>query len=132
MMQTNVEVVRRMYDGWATGDLRAGAEDLDPHVVMVVRPAIPEFGVFVGTDGVRNYMHRLLQHWERVTFEAKHLQSVGDTVIAHVVQHSKGMASGVEGDIWFFQLFTFRGGKIVRMEVVGNRAEALEAVGLRE
>jgi ketosteroid isomerase-like protein len=57
---------------------------------------------------------------------------VGDTVLAEVVQHGKGRASGVEGDNQYFQLFTFRGGKIVRMESIMSEAEALEAVGLSE
>ncbi len=55
-----------------------------------------------------------------------------DTVLARVVQHSKGRASGIEGDISYFVLFTFRGGKIVRMESVMGEDEALEAVGLSE
>jgi ketosteroid isomerase-like protein len=44
----------------------------------------------------------------------------------------KGRASGIEGDDRYYQLFTFRGGKIVRMEVIRDEAEALEAVGLSE
>jgi hypothetical protein len=57
---------------------------------------------------------------------------VGDTVLAQVVQHAKGRASGIEGDLSYFMLFTFRGKKIVRTEVVMHYAEALEAVGLSE
>ena len=44
----------------------------------------------------------------------------------------KGRASGIEGDHRYFQLFTFRGGKIVRMESIIGKAETLEAVGLSE
>ena len=44
----------------------------------------------------------------------------------------EGRASGIEGDISYFMLFTFRGGKIVRMESIMGEAEALEAVGLSE
>jgi ketosteroid isomerase-like protein len=57
---------------------------------------------------------------------------VGDTVLAETVQHAKGRVSGIEGEISYFILFTFRGGKIVRMESVMHRAEALEALGLSE
>ena len=32
----------------------------------------------------------------------------------------------------FFMVFTFRGGKIVRMESILNRDDALEAAGLSE
>lgn len=130
MSQQNVEIVRRIYEVWATGDFRAGADDLDRHVVFVVPPDFPEFGVFAGPDGVKDLMHRFLQQWERLTIEAKHLQAVGDTVMAHVVQHGKGRVSGVEGDLSYFMLFTFRGKKIVRMETVMDKDKALEVVGL--
>jgi ketosteroid isomerase-like protein len=131
MPQGNVEIVRRIYEAWAAGDFRAGEEVLDEHVVFVVSPDFPEFGVFAGPAGVKNYMRRLLEQCERLTLEAKQIQSVGDTVLAHVVQHGKGRASGIEGDDRYFMLFTFRGRKIVRIETVMREAEALETVGLQ-
>ena len=132
MSRENVEIVRRIYDRWAVGDPRAGADDLDEHVVFVVRNDFPEFGVFHGPDGIGQYLRRLLEQWERITLEAEDLRAVGDTVLAGVVQHAKGRVSGIEGDDHFFMLFTFRGGKIVRIETVRHEADALEAAGLRE
>ena len=132
MSQENVEIVRRIFEAWATGDFRAGIDDLDRHVMFVTGPDFPEFGVFVGPDGVRDFMQRFLEQWEQLTIEAKYLQAAGDTVLAHVVQHGKGKASGIQGDIWYFMLFTFRGKKIVRLENVMDEGEAREAAGLRE
>jgi ketosteroid isomerase-like protein len=130
MARENLEIVRRIFEGWATGDVRVGADDLDPHVVFVVPPDFPEFGVFSGPDGIRTLLLRFLEQWERFTLEAKDVRVVGDTVIARLLQHGKGRASGVEGDLEWFMLFTFRGSKIVRMEAVMEEAKALEAVGL--
>ena len=132
MSRRNVEIVRRIFEAWGTGDFRAGADDLDQHVVFVIRPDFPEWGVFVGPEGVRQLMRRFLEQWERFAIEAKQFQAVGDTVLVHVIQHSKGRASGIEGDLPHFMLFTFRGGKIVRMESVMHEPEALEAVGLKD
>lgn len=132
MSQQNIEVVRKIYEGWATGDFRSGVDDLDPQVMFIVSYDFPEFGVYVGPDGVRDYMQRFLEQWERLTIEATHLRAVGDTVLAHVVQHAKGKASGIEGDLRYFTLITFRGDKILRMEHVMHEREALEAVGLSE
>jgi ketosteroid isomerase-like protein len=132
MSQENVEIVRQIYEAWATGDFRARVDDLDRHVVLIIGPEFPEFGVFVGPEGIRDYMHRFLDQWERLTIEAKQLKAVGDTVLAEVVQHGRGRASGIEGDNHYFQLFTFRGGKIVRMESIMDEGAALQAVGLSE
>jgi uncharacterized protein len=132
MSQENVEIVRRIFDAWATGDMRAGFDDFDEHIVFVATPDLPAFGVFFGRDAVRNFMKDFLEQWERFTVEAKHIEAVGDTVLAQAVQHGKARASGIEGDVSLFMLFTFRGNKIVRYESVMEEAEALEALGLSE
>jgi ketosteroid isomerase-like protein len=109
-----------------------GVGFLDRHVVLVIGQDFPEFGVFVGIDGVADYMRSFLEPWEQLTIQARAIRAVGDTVVVTVAQHGKGRASGIEGDNRYFQLFTFRGGKIVRMESVMSEAEALEAAGLSE
>jgi ketosteroid isomerase-like protein len=88
--------------------------------------------VFSGPAGVSVYVRRMLQQWERLTVEAKHIQAVGDTVLVHVVQHGKGRASGIEVDDRYFMLYTFRGDKVVRIELVRDKTDALEAAGLSE
>ena len=130
MSQENVEVVRRIFEGWATGDLSAGVEHFDRHVAFIVSRDFPAWGAKLGRDGVAQYMRDFLAQWEHATFTATRLRAAGDTVLADVVQHAKGRASGIEGDLRFFMLFTFRGPRIVRYECIMNEAEALEAVGL--
>ena len=132
MSQENVEIVRGIFDAWASGDWSIGNEYLDQHAVYVISSDFPAFGAYFGLDGIRAYWRDFLEQWERLTFEAKRIEAVGDTVLAHVVQHAKGRASGIEGDLPYFMLFTFRGKKIVRTDVVMHYAEALEAVGLSE
>jgi ketosteroid isomerase-like protein len=132
MSREKVEIVRRIFDGWATGDFGAGLTDLDPAVVFVVRRPFPEAVETVGPDGIRDYMRSFLDNWETYTVEARDLQAVGDTVLADALQRGEGKASRIEMEQPFFMLFTFRGGKIVRIESILNRDEALEAAGLRK
>jgi ketosteroid isomerase-like protein len=132
MSRENVEIVRRICDRWAAGDFGAGLADLDTHVVFVVRPPFPESAVVFGADGVRDYMGRFLEGWERYAVEARSLRAVGDTVVADALQHGEGKASGIEMEQRFFMLFTFRGGRILRIESVLDEEEALEAAGLSE
>jgi ketosteroid isomerase-like protein len=75
-------------------------------------------------------MRRFLAQFERTTFEAEDLRTAGDTVLVRLVQRGTGTTSGIEAELRFFMLFTFRGGKIVRMEAVLHEREALEAIGL--
>jgi hypothetical protein len=55
-----------------------------------------------------------------------------DSVVTILSRHVRGRASGIELD-WksYGQIWTVRNGKIVRVEFVHNREEALEAAGLR-
>jgi ketosteroid isomerase-like protein len=81
MSQANVETVRRMYEAWAAGDFGVEIDALDPHVVLVIPPQdFAEFGVFLGIDGVRKFMRRFLDQWERLTIQANDIRAVGDTV----------------------------------------------------
>jgi ketosteroid isomerase-like protein len=104
MSRQNVEIVRELLEAWASGDFRSGSDNLDQHLVFIVPPDFPESGVFHGPEGVGEFMSRFLEQFERVTIEAKHVEAVGDTVLAHVVQHQKGRASGIEGDNSYFML----------------------------
>ena len=133
MGRENVEVVRRILAQWARGDFSeevVGA--LDPHVVFVVEPSFPESGVFLGLDGLRDFTRRFFAQWGRYTIEEKHLQAVGDTVLAHVVQRSTGKSSGIESELASFMLFTFQGARIVRIDNVLDEKEAFDAAGLSE
>jgi ketosteroid isomerase-like protein len=132
MAQENVEIVRQLYDGWASGDLQSGANHFDRNLVLVLRSEFPDSGVIHGAEKVGEWIQSFLKQWERLTMEAKEIRAVGDTVIVRVVQRGKGTASDVEVEDTFFTLFTFRGRKIIRMENVQDEAEALRAVGLED
>jgi ketosteroid isomerase-like protein len=132
MSEENVEAVRRVFDSWAKGEFGAAALPLDEHVLYVVPPDFPEFGVFIGPDGFHEFTRRFLAVWERVSIEAERVEAIGDTVLVRCLQHGKGRVSGIEGDTPYFMLFTFRGDKIVRMEAQMDEGQALEAAGLPE
>jgi ketosteroid isomerase-like protein len=133
MSEGNVEAVRRVYEQWGRGNFRAGVELYDPHVVLVQRQELLESGTYLGLDGIRDYMAAFLEAWERVTIEAEEVFAAGDSVVAQVVQRAIGKESGVEPtEFEYFQIWSFRGGKVIRLEVIRDRDEALKAVGLSE
>jgi uncharacterized protein len=132
MSDQNVEVVQRIFDGWATGNFGAGLSDLDPDVVFVVRHPFPEAVETVGPNGIREYMRHFLDNWESYAVEARDLRARGDIVVADALQHGVGKASRIEMKQQFFMLFTFRGRKIVRIESILERDQALKAAGLSE
>jgi ketosteroid isomerase-like protein len=132
MSGENVEIVQRIFDRWAAGDFAAGLTDLAPDVVFTVRHPFPEAVETTGYEGIREYMRGFLDNWVSYAVEARELQAAGDIVVAEAVQRGEGKASGIQMEQEFFMLFTFRGSKIVRIESILERDEALEAAGLSE
>ena len=53
----------------------------------------------------------------------------GDRVLVTVRLGGRGRGSGIEIDALFYDVYTLRDGKIVRMDQFTERTQALEAVG---
>jgi ketosteroid isomerase-like protein len=132
MSQENVETVRQVYAGWEAGDFSAGLPLLDHNVSLVIDTAALDGGVYVGLDGVREYMTRFLSAWESLTIAGQSFRESGDTVLVQVEQAGIGSGSGARTTQTYFQLWTFRGPKVVRLETMFEEAEALKAAGLSE
>ena len=129
MSEEYVEVVRKAiayeYDG--VGD-RAEAEAIfDPQVVL---NPIDE-GPSHGPDEMRYDWERWASAFEelRVTFEE--IIDAGDQVVVVAHHQARGRASGVEVDTRFYEVYTLRERKVSRVDEYTERAEALEAAGLR-
>ena len=130
--EENVEIVRGIYDHWGRGDFEATADVLDEHALMVVRPEFPDTGTYLGPEGIARYTRGFLEPWTHITIEAEEIIPAGDSVIVAVRQHGEGQTSGAVTEFRYFHLWTFRGGKAIRMETIRERDEALEAAGLAD
>jgi ketosteroid isomerase-like protein len=130
MPGANLEAVRGVYERWAAGDFAASLEIFDPTVVFELPPEFPDSGTYRGTERVREYMRGFLEAWSRVAIEAEELRDAGDSVVAAVRQHGVGGGSGAETELRYFQVWTFSGDRVVRLENFRERAEAFAAVGL--
>jgi ketosteroid isomerase-like protein len=126
----NVESVRRIYESWGRGDFAATTDVLDLHVLLVVRPEFPDTGTYLGPEGIAEYTRGFLEPWSEITIRAEEIIPVGDSVVVAVLQRGEGDASGAVTEFRYFHLWTFRGGKAIRLETIRERDEAFEAAGL--
>jgi ketosteroid isomerase-like protein len=129
--QENVEIVRRMHE--VVGTERA-FDCFDPEVVMIPTPSGPDAAApYVGYDGLIAWVRDLRDALGDFQTYAQESIDVGDSrVLAITVVHGEGRASGIPFDFRFATVYTLRDGRIVRAEAYDTKAEALEAVGLRE
>ena len=132
MSEGNVEAVQGIYQGWSHGDFRASIDVLDPLCLLVLGPEFPDAGVYLGIDRVRVYTRGFLEPWSRIAIEAEQITPAGDSVVVAVRQTGIGAESGVATELRYFQVWTFRGGRAIRLENFRERTQALEAAGLAD
>jgi ketosteroid isomerase-like protein len=124
MSQENVEIVRKF--------LLLGVDEALPYADrdIIWNPA--EESAARGHDAVRASLVRWKSEWDDYELLPEEFEHMGDCVLATVRLRGRGRGSGVEVDARFYEVFTLRQGKIVRMDQFTKQSEALEAVGLRE
>jgi ketosteroid isomerase-like protein len=130
MSEQNVEAIRSVYERWGEGDFR-DTELFDPYVVLVLAADFPDPGPYLGREEVTKYMRGFLEPWSRLTIEAEEITAAGDSVVVGVLQRAAGAGSGAPTELRYFQVWSFRGGKVIRLENLRGRSEALEAAGVR-
>ena len=126
-MADHVELVRAIYADWARGNFATGTEHYDPHVLLVLRPDFPEAGTYLGLDAIAGYMRDFLADFEGVTIAGEEFVAAGDSVIVRVHQRATGPESRVPVAMGYYQVWTFRGASVVRIESIRERADALAA-----
>jgi ketosteroid isomerase-like protein len=132
MSQENIEVVRRVYEAWMTGDYEAVFDLFDSEIEWVPPPDVSSSGERRGHEGVRQAMAGWMGSWEDYHFELRRLIDSGDQVLADGWQRARGRTSGVEVSEEIFSVWTLRAGQVVRQRMFRDRAQARAAAGLTE
>jgi ketosteroid isomerase-like protein len=132
MSEENVEVVRRAYEAFNRRDLAAMDAYFAPTFEYVASGAVPgSGGVYRGLEGFREFLG-WFDEFSSVRAELNELIDAGDQVLLGITNWGRGKQSGVESGWHLWIVWTLRDGKIVHGEGFTDRADALEAAGLRE
>jgi ketosteroid isomerase-like protein len=133
MSKENVEILRRLYEQWASGDLAADCFDPDVEYSRIGTETPDMEGRWLGLDEFSIAMLEYLRPFSDLRIEAERIIDLGgDRVLVLSRQTAQGKQSGVPIDHEAGDVFTLRDGKIVRYDAYWNRADALEAAGLPE
>jgi len=133
MSEENIELMRRIAEAANKTDPSALRELLAPGVFWKVTETAPDLvGTYHGIAEVQGFFARWDQAWEEWDWEYPEMRAVGDTVLARMHLWGRGRSSGVESENDLWQLWTFRGGKVIYYEDFPTREQALEAAGLVE
>jgi ketosteroid isomerase-like protein len=132
MSQERFEVMRRVIEAQARGDIDAMLANMTDDVVVDASRRILDPVLLEGHDGFRRFVAFLRDAWANQRLEPEEFITAGDDVVVPVRLVSTGRGSGMTVHARAAWVVTFRGDKIARLTVYQTRAEALEAAGLSE
>ena len=129
MSQENVEIVRRVYEGWSRGDF-SETELFDPEIEFEMIDC-PHPAKSRGIEAMAETWLATLAAWED-------FRAVPDEVIDHGVNvlvlnsiSGRGRGSGADVSALTATVWTVEGGRVVRLALYWDTGRAREAVEAR-
>ena len=131
MSTENVETARHCVTTFLAGDFEAAFALMDPEIEFDVSIR-PEGKAYRGYEGVIEAAQTWTDTWEDWTLEIEEMIDAGEQVIMVDRQSGRGRDSGIPLSQQTAWVFSFRGGRVVRMVWFPTRDAGLEAAGLAE
>jgi ketosteroid isomerase-like protein len=132
MSEENVEIVRRMYDAFHSGNADGALAHFDPDVLVDASRARPDGGMGQVHEQLSAIVAAWMGTWDESREEITEVRDLGSQVLVLSVQHGRGKGSGVEVEAPYALLYDVHGAKITRVTMFPTQQEALEAAGLSE
>jgi ketosteroid isomerase-like protein len=130
MSESNVEVVRRLFELYAGGGVEAALELLDEELVVEIPPDLSaEPDVYHGHEGALRYFAGFDGMLDDIRYEALELIPAGEHVLACIRLSGRGVSSGVDVELETVVLHTLEGGKITRMRPYPDLESARQTLG---
>ena len=127
---SHTEIFAAIHRAYFAGDFAAAWALIDPEIVWIEPDGMPGAGTYHGHQGVRESLTKFVGTWDEYRVENQDLTEAGDRLYLHARITGKGKTSGVPVELDEFQVWTFREGKAVRMEMFLEENDARRAAGL--
>ena len=132
MSQENIEIVQRHVEAWNRRDLETWLATFRPDAeIDWSRARGPFKGVYRGSGEHEAFWDVFWSTFEDVQLENYGFAEAGSEVVYSQTAHLRGR-QGIEVIARSTQVFTLENGQITCLRMFQERAEALEAAGLRE
>jgi ketosteroid isomerase-like protein len=137
MSQADVELVRRVYErlhhDLATPLTEADIVELfDPEVEVDLTRRVLNPGTYRGHEGMERAREELRQIWSKWVLEPERLIDTGDEVVVVERVLGRARASGIELNDRGATRYLVRDGRIARVVIYFDVAEALADVGVQD
>jgi ketosteroid isomerase-like protein len=133
MPERNVEIVERVYEG-VTARLEVPQELFDPEMELDQTDVpLDAIEVSLGLEAAQESLREYWEMFEDFRIEVEEVIHADEGQVVTVVRDG-GRITGSDAEITnrFFHVWSFDGGKIIRLSIHTERHQALEAAGLSE
>ena len=131
MSQENVDRFVKLIEAFNRFDVPGALGFLDPEVQFEHRLA-ELYGTYAGLEGVRGFFADVAEHFDALKVDCPDVRDLGDRVLALGTTRLTGKGSGVETELPFAVVASFRDGRMTQFTDFGDKDQALEASGLLE
>lgn len=129
-MSENLDVVKAGFEGFN----RDGVEGILPFIHPEFESTTPanlaaEPDTYRGHDGVRRYFDSFYEVMEDIRWDSHSFREVGDRVVVEFTLRARGKSTGLDFGQDAVQVWEFRDGKAIGLELFPTLDEALAAAG---
>jgi uncharacterized protein len=132
MPQTNLELIRGLYQAFARGDAAAVLATMDPQVVWNEAENFPyaEGNPYAGPGAIaQGVFLRLATEWEGFAASPHTFHDAGDTVVVEGRYTGRFKQTGRELNAQFAHIYWLREGRVVRFQQYTDTAQAVRVTG---
>ena len=122
-----IEWVLRQVELWNSGDVDSVFELYTEDAEIRTGPHWPEQSTYRGREAIRETSAEWASMWDRLQIEVDRLEEFGDRMVVTGAWRMRGAASGIDGQMPIFIVFTFRDGKIAVLEWFADHDTAVAA-----
>jgi ketosteroid isomerase-like protein len=124
---SNVDVIHELTAKWNSGDVDSVFELYTEDAEIRTGPHWPEQSTYRGREAIRETSAEWASMWDKLQIEVDELEEYGDRLVAVGAWRMRGAASGIDGSMPIFIVFTFRDGKIASLEWFADHDTAVAA-----
>ena len=127
--RSNVQIVRHLYDAFASGDIPALLANFDPQMEWVAAEGAPYPGTFLGpNDILTNLFARLSSEWDGFRAQPAEVLDAGEHVVVLGRYFGTYKETGRSMSAAFAHVWTVRDGRVFRLRQYADTRKIAEAL----
>ncbi|HWX98172.1 MAG TPA: nuclear transport factor 2 family protein [Solirubrobacteraceae bacterium] len=133
MSQADVELIRHVFEVFNSEDIEEIVSLVDTELeVQVPSEVSAEPDTYRGKEGIRQYFRSFQDVMDEIRFEPERLHDTGQSVVVALLLTAKGRQTAIAVEQRTGAVWTFRNGKVLRVQTYASWTDALRAAGVAE